>query len=204
MLTIGLCGGSGTGKTTVQATFSDFGIAGVDTDLLYHRLIDTDTPLANTLVATFGEGIRRAGGGIDRRALSSLVFGSPEADVRRATLNRITHAAVLSECRSFIEKQRENGAFAALINAPLLFESGFSAECDITVAVLAPKETRIARIMERDGLLRAEAERRIDAQLSDEYLMANTNYQIHNGGTVSELRQAVAALIENIKNRTEE
>ena len=204
MLTLGLCGGSGTGKTTAQAAFGAAGIAGLDTDLLYHELISGDTPLSLTLIATFGEEIRAEGGGIDRRALAALVFGSPEADARRVTLNRITHAEVLRECRAFLDQERRAGAFAAVINAPLLFESGFAQECDVTVALLAPRDMRISRIIARDGITPEEAARRIDAQLSDEFLIQNTTYQIHNDGSEAELQQAVAALINNIKNRTEE
>ena len=204
VLTLGLCGGSGTGKTTAQAAFCEAGIAGLDTDLLYHKLISGDTPLSRTLITTFGEGIRAAEGGIDRRALAGLVFGSPEADARRLTLNRITHAEVLRECRAFLDAERKAGAFAAVINAPLLFESGFAEECDITVAILAPRDVRIARIVARDGITPEEAARRIDSQLSDDFLTKRTTYQIHNDGSEAELRQAVAALINKIKNRTEE
>ena len=204
MLTLGLCGGSGTGKTTAQAAFCDAGIAGLDTDLLYHELISGDTPLSRTLIATFGGTIRAAGGGIDRRALAALVFGSPEADARRAELNRITHREVLRECRAFLTAERKRGAFAAVINAPLLFESGFAEECDLTIAILAPRDVRISRIVARDGITPEEAARRIDAQLTDAFLTQRTTYQIHNDGSETELRQAVATLIEKIKNRMEE
>ena len=203
MLTIGLCGGSGSGKNEVQAAFARLGIEGLDTDALYHRLIDGDTPLARALAERFGKQILKSGGGVNRIALRDIVF-SKGAEADLADLNAITHAAVLNECRAWLEAQRKAGAFAALINAPLLFESGFDAECDLTVAVLAPKELRILRIMARDGLTREDAARRICAQREDALLAESTTYQIHNSGTEDELFRSVRLLCDRIKKLAED
>lgn len=203
MLTIGLCGGSGTGKTTAQTAFAEAGVPGLDTDVLYHELIAGDTPLSRKMIEIFGECIRLENGGIDRRRLAGLVFGDAASAERRAILNKITHEAVLAECRIFLSKMKEAGVYAALINAPLLFESGFAEECDITVAITAPRSMRIERIMVRDGITRHAAEQRIDAQLDDAFLVANTDYRIHNDGSEADLRQAVANLITQIKSTEE-
>ena len=204
LLTVGLCGGSGTGKTEAQADFARCGIPGLDTDAVYHTLIATDTPLSRELSEHFGKGILASGGGVDRVALSALVFGdSAESKQRREALNRITHRAVLSACRDWLEAQRADGAFAAIINAPLLFESGFHNECDLTVAILAPREVRIDRIMQRDGLSRQSAEQRIDAQLDDQFLITHTDYQINNEGARDALYAKVVKLASAIKNISE-
>ena len=201
LLTIGLCGGSGTGKTEAQADFALCGIPGLDTDAVYHALIASDTPLTRELAECFGEGILTAGGGVDRAILATLVFGEDEESVhRRKHLNSITHRAVLAECREWLAKQHAAGAYAAIINAPLLFESGFHTECDLTVAILAPREARIDRIMARDGISRVNAARRIDAQLDDEYLIAHTDYQIDNNSQRADLYTKVAHLASIIKN----
>ena len=190
MLTVGLCGGSGTGKSAAQADFALYGIPGLDTDLVYHALIAPNMPLTHELAETFGKQILTAEGAVDRTALSALVFGKIEECVqRRNELNRITHQAVLDECRGWLATQREKGAFAAIINAPLLFESGFHTECDLTVAVVAPREDRIDRIMKRDGISRLRAEQRVDAQLSDQFLLVHTDYYIENNGTREALRE---------------
>ena len=204
LLTVGLCGGSGTGKSAAQADFSLFGIPGLDTDLVYHELISGDTPLSRELAECFGCEILAPNGGIDRALLSALVFGdSEEAALRRRELNRITHRAVLDVCRVWLKKQRAEGAFAAIINAPLLFESGFHKECDLTVAVLAPREQRIARIVERDGISPERAVQRIDAQLDDQYLATHTDYQIENDGSRGDLCERVKSLATIIKNISE-
>ena len=204
VLTVGLCGGSGTGKNTAQAYFSLCGIPGLDTDLVYHTLIGADTPLTHELAEAFGARILTKDGSVDRKALSSIVLGEGEERARlRRELNRITHRAVLAECRDWLAKQRENGAFAAIINAPLLFESGFHTECDLTVSVLAPREERIGRIMARDGISRLCAERRIDAQLDDQFLLTHTDYHIENNGTEADLQEKVGLLAAVIKNFSE-
>ena len=204
LLTVGLCGGSGTGKTEAQADFALCGIPGLDTDQVYHALIATDTPLSRELAESFGKGILTSDGGVDRAALASLVFGNDEESARRRKLlNTITHRAVLGECRKWLAEQRKAGAYAAIINAPLLFESGFYTECDLTVAILAPREERIARIMARDGISPENAVRRIDAQLDDEYLIAHTDHQIDNNGQRADLYLKVARLASIIKNISE-
>ena len=204
LLTVGLCGGSGTGKTEAQAAFSLYGIPGLDTDAVYHTLIATDTPLSRQLSARFGTEILAPNGGIDRAALSALVFGDDaESAHRREALNAIAHRAVLAECRVWLAEQRKNGAFAAIINAPLLFESGFHTECDLTVSVLAPLADRVDRITKRDGISPIQAEHRIRAQLDDSFLIEHTDYRIENNGTRAELFDKVKHLASIIKSISE-
>ncbi len=205
MLILGLCGGSGSGKNAVGAVFSSFGFSVLDTDLLYHTMIAADTPLSREIIAQFGNTVRSEGGGVDRLALSRLVFGDgAEKSARRALLNRISHTAVLAECRRWLEAEKEKGTAVAVINAPLLFESGFHRECDLVVAVLAPISLRIARIIARDGIDEAAAARRISAQLSDEYLAEHTDLQVYNDSTEAVLYERAAALAEKIETIAKE
>ena len=203
MLVIGLCGGSGSGKTLVQREFAICGIPGLDTDLLYHEMIGTDTPLSRELADRFGSDIRREDGSVDRARLADLVFGSGKENSLR-DLNRITHAAILSRCREWLAACERGGAFAALINAPLLFESGFDRECDLTVAVLSRFATRILRIARRDGITEEAARRRVSAQIADEELARRTDYQLYNDGTEEELAGQVLTLCDRIKKIAEE
>lgn len=204
MLTVGLCGGSGSGKTLAQEAFTAAGIPCLDTDALYHSMLSTASPLSKSLIRHFGSGVESENGGVDRRALAALVFEAGEAGGDRlAELNRITHGEILSECRLWLAKQADMGAVAAVINAPLLFESGFHKECDLTVALLAPREERLRRILCRDGITREEAVRRINAQLDDTFLTENTDFQIRNDETAEALYEAVARLSDTIKKIAE-
>lgn len=205
MLTVGLCGGSGSGKTLAQEAFLAAGIPCLDTDALYHDMLSSDSSLSHSLIGHFGKEVGDGAGGIDRRALASLVFEAGEVGrARLFDLNRITHGEILGECRRWLAQREADGAFAAVINAPLLFESGFHKECDLTVAILAPRDKRIERIVARDKITREEAARRVDAQLDDAFLIENTDFQIRNDGTAEAFFQETTRLSYTIKKIAEE
>lgn len=194
MYKIGLCGGIGSGKNLAQDFFAEFGVPGLDADEVYRRLTESPSACTRILADAFGDDILNGDGSLNRRALAALVFGAEEeARERRELLNRLTHGVILEECRDFFKKAEADGAFAALINAPLLLESGFSSECDLTVAILSDRETRVCRIMARNGFSRNEAEARIDAQPDEIYLRDHTDYQLENNGTREELKEKVRA-----------
>ena len=205
MLVIGLCGGSGTGKNLVQAMLSKLGIPGLDTDVVYHRLIGTPSPLTKALSHRFGKEILGLDGAVDRRRLRDIVFADGETGkAALSDLNRISHAAVLDECRAWLSERSAEGAIAAVINAPLLLESGFHTECDAIVAVLADETVRVARLTERDGLTEAEARQRINRQASDATLHEHADFILRNNGTEAELWTQVLSLKEYINNLAKE
>lgn len=198
MLKIGLAGGSGSGKGTVSSLLSQSGIPSFDCDAVYHDLISRDGPLTRTISAAFGEGVRSKDGGIDRRALAAVVFHDRN---KLAELNRITHKEILSVLGEWAKRAEDQGITAILIDAPLLFESGFDRECDMTVAVTAPLETRIERIVSRDGISRKEAEERIAAQLSDEELSRRADVVISNSEDLTHLVTEVGRILSIINER---
>ncbi len=205
MIVIGLCGGSGSGKNEVQAAFLRRAVPGLDADAVYHSLTEHRSALTEALAERFGKAVLRADGSLDRKALAALVFCGGEAQSGRlADLNALTHSAVLEVCRSQLARWREAGERMALINAPLLLESGFDGECDYTVAVLAPVSLRVARIMARDGLSEEQARARIAAQPSDEFLREHTDFQIENATTEAALDQRVEELYRTWLRETEE
>ncbi len=203
MLKIGLCGGSGSGKSLAEKLFAANGIPGLDTDILYHEMISADTPLSRALAARFGNDIQNADGSVNRSRLSEIVFSGVDSTAL-SDLNHITHGAILEQCRLWLEEQAQEGAFAAIINAPLLFESGFDRECDLVVAVVAEIPVRILRIMKRDGLSEEAAHRRIAAQIPDSVLISKADYFIRNDNTEEALGLQVAALSDTIKKIAEE
>ncbi len=205
MLTVGLCGGSGTGKNLVQAMLLPLGIPGIDTDAVYHRLIAAPSPLTEALSHRFGKAILAPDGSVDRRRLRDIVFSDgKEAKEALTDLNRISHAEVLSECRAWLSEQKREGAVAAVVNAPLLWESGFHTECDMTVAVLADEAVRLSRVIARDGLTEEEACRRIERQCDDAFLCEHADFVIKNSGTEEALREQVLLLKEYIINLAKE
>lgn len=200
MYVIGLCGGSGSGKGTVSDIFSEHGYPAIDTDAVYRYLTSTDTECQRALRREFGDGIIAADGTLDRAALSAIVFGSEEADKKRRTLNTISHKFVLDETDRILDNYNRDGIRLALVDAPLLFESGYNEKCDIVLAVIADSDLRIKRICQRDGITIERAELRIASQITNDELVKKSDYVIENNGSYEELRAAVCGTIQKIRN----
>ena len=200
MKVIGLCGGSGSGKGTVAEIFSVFGIPSVDTDRVYHELTSKKSECLDALVLEFGDGIICEEGSLDRKKLADLVFGDGQAAIKRQRLNGITHKFVLDRTREMLSEFESLGAKAALVDAPLLFESGFDRECDVIIAVVADMDVRIERIMARDGISKNSATLRVKTQLPDDYLKSRADYVINNSGTLDTVEKAVCEVAEKILN----
>ncbi len=191
MKVVGLCGGTGAGKGLVSAIFAEFGVVSIDTDAVYHNMISTDSKCAKELILTFGDTIK-AQNGIDRRALRDIVFKSHD---QLNLLNKITHKHILADVKAKIQTLKEKGdCIGVLIDAPLLFESKFNDECDVTVCVIADNDIRLERIIKRDGLTEAQAETRIRSQISNEQLMQMCDYCIENNSDINSLREKIFLL----------
>lgn len=202
MKIIGLSGGSGSGKGTVSKLFLDYGIHSIDADSVYHQLTSSKSPCLDALVAEFGTEILSNDGSLNRKKLFSTVFYSGDVSAKQNRLNKITHKFVLERIREIIDEYKKLGAPAVLVDAPLLFESEFNKECDIIISVIAEKSIRTERIIKRDGITLSEAEKRINSQLSDDFLIDNSNYVIKNNKGIEELKDAVQSIAKQIMNIT--
>ena len=200
MKIIGLAGGSGSGKSTVCKLFFENGFAYINTDEVYHALTATPTPCLDDLVHEFGREILNTDSySLNRQKLAEKVF-KDGATEKLQKLNEIAHYHILKHTQELIDELSEDEYFGVLIDAPLLFESGFNEKCDLIISVIASEDIRIKRITERDGISEEKAKMRIRAQLSDEFLKKNSNYLIVNDGDVSELYKKVDEISEKIKN----
>ena len=122
MVVVGLTGGSGSGKGYICSLLSDNKIRIIDTDSLYHDMISSPGDCVDRLVAAFGDEVLDSQGGIDRGALGKIVFSDPK---KLALLNSVTHTLILQKVREIITESRTLGYYACIVDAPLLFESGF-------------------------------------------------------------------------------
>ena len=173
MIKVAICGGIGSGKSTVCRMFAERGVAHYDSDSRAKALMNESAELRKALVAEFGEECYE-GGVLNRAYLASKVFSSEE---RLAKLNSIVHPAVKADFLRWAEEQE--GDYCILETA-ILFESGFDALVDQKVAILAPQPLRVMRAMERDGATKEQIEARIKAQMSDDELMARCDFAIVN------------------------
>ena len=181
---IGITGGTGCGKTTALEAIRELGGTVVDCDAVYHRLLQTDQALLHAIDARFPGTV--TGGVLQRKKLGSIVF-SDEAAL--ADLNAITHAAILLEVRRLLE----GISGLAAIDAIALIESGLAALCDVTVAVTAPEEVRIARLMARDGISQEYAAARIAAQKSQAWFSGRCDYTLVNDSTQADFHKKCLA-----------
>ena len=191
MKVIGLCGGSGSGKGAVSSIFAEIGIPSIDTDAVYREMTLSDSPCMRELRAEFGREIINSLGGLDRARLASIVFNDPS---RLRTLNKIAHSFILDETRRRLAKYSDEGLPAAIVDAPVLFESGFDKECDEIICVLADRDVRTTRIMSRDGITRDAAEKRIASQMPDETLISKCDHVIYNNSDIESLREQILSL----------
>ena len=175
----GITGGTGCGKTTLLKEIEALGGLVLDCDAIYHELLETDREMLGAIEARF-PGVA-AHGVLDRKKLGSIVFSDKNALL---DLNRITHSAVKREVVARLEAQP---ALAA-IDAIALFEGKLSELCDVTVAVTAPEEERVRRLMLRDEIPEEYARARIAAQKPESYFVENCDFVLHNDGTAEQFR----------------
>ena len=180
MIKIGLCGSSGSGKGYVCKKFKAYGVEYIDTDKVYRDIAVGGSECVNELCAFFGDEIVSPDGSLDRRELSKRVFEGEGSKERLKVLNEITHKYIKKETERILWENEEKGVIATIIDAPVLFESGFDDMCDVTVCVTAPTELKIKRILKRDNIPLEKAKARLQSQLPDSILREKCDYEIVN------------------------
>ena len=192
MKIIGLTGGSGTGKGTVAARMRALGAGWVDADAVYRTLCAENREMLSALDTAFGI-VTDANGALDRPKLAKIVFSDP---TKLQTLNEITTPYIRRASLDAIHAQSE--CPIVLYDAPTLFEAGADDFCDKIIAVLAPHDTRVARIIERDGLSDEAARARIDAQPNDMFYREKCDFIIENNGDLDMLYRDTDALYSQL------
>lgn len=186
---IGITGGTGSGKTTLLNMLQKQGAMILDCDKIYHNLLQTDKALLQAIAARFPGCVNE--NGLDRKKLGSVVFSDQSA---LQDLNRITHSAVKDAVLSSLQAKPE----LAAIDAIGLFEGGLAELCDVTVAVIADKHIRIARLMARDHITEEYAQKRIAAQRAPEEFIALCDHILENNGTEAEFQHKCLAFFQDL------
>lgn len=196
MLTIGLSGQSGAGKGEFSRIFKRLdGVYCLDTDVTAREVVEKGEPCLERLYEYFGSEILLPDGNLDRKKLAQIAFTDDE---KHQKLNEITHFYIMEKVKKWLFDVEKDGAKVAIIDAPLLFESGADKLCDITIGVTAPYATRLKRIMRRDGIDKKNAKIRLDSQPKDEFFEENCTYTLANNGSLASLEKKAKVLIDSV------
>ncbi len=189
---IGITGGTGCGKTTALKTIEkDFGGLVLDCDRIYHELLAQDSSLLEAIENRFPGCVEYSK--LNRKKLAGIVFSDPKA---LADLNTITHGAVKKE----VLRRMDNapGGVPIAIDAIELFDGGLGELCDVTLAITARSEDRIARLMVRDNITKEQATARIQAQKLESYFREKCDYILENNGSQVDFQRKCFAFFENL------
>lgn len=184
--TLGVTGGIGSGKTTVCGFLEGKGGRVFYADLEAKRLMQEDEPVRAEITEVFGADAYTDDGKLNRAFLADQVFGD---SARLERLNNIVHPRVFEAFASAKERAKEEGIDLLVHEAALLFEAGGDAHVDITAAVVAPDDDRVARVAERDDVAPEQVRARMGHQLPQDELRRRADYVIENDGSLEDLRQ---------------
>lgn len=171
---LGITGGTGCGKTTLLNCITARGGQLLDCDAIYHELLASDAALNAAIEARFPGTYEN--GKLNRKKLGTIVFADSKSLL---DLNSITHTAIRQE----VERRLDRRPALAAIDAVALFESGLNTLCDVTIAVTAPLEDRVQRLMKRDGITESYARSRIAAQPPAAWFAQRVDYILENNDT---------------------
>ena len=186
---LGITGGTGCGKTTLLQAIENRGGLVLDCDAVYHELLTRDTALLDAIEGRFPGVVEN--GELQRKKLGAIVFADENALL---DLNAITHGAIKAE---IVRRLAEKPTLAA-IDAIALFEGGLAELCDTTVAVCAPEESRVERLMARDGITREYARNRIRAQKPEHWFRQMCDHTLYNDGSRAAFEEKCRVFLDEV------
>lgn len=195
MKIVGLTGGIGSGKSTIAKWFLEAGIPVYNSDEEAKRLMNESPEIRSQLIQVFGEAAY-LNDELNRKFISSQVFENKDL---LGKLNQIVHPEVFQDFKNWIQIQ--NAPFVVK-EAAILFESGSYNDCDYIISVIANEETRIQRVMERDGVSYDQVLSRIKNQWTDELRIVNSDFIIKNNDGLDELKEEFDEVYNKLLKKT--
>lgn len=194
MLKVALTGGIATGKSHVLEQCRRRGVPCLDADVLAHGVTAAGTEATAAIAARFGADVLAADGSVDRARLASIVFADPAA---RRHLESLIHPAVYRAITAGLRAFELLAAPLAVVDVPLLYESGHADDFDRVIVTVCPPEMQLARLIAR-GLSEAEARQRIAAQWPTEEKARRATFVIRTDGTFEETDRQVERVLESL------
>lgn len=183
-MNIGLTGGIASGKSTVARMLVESGAALVDADRIAREIVEPGQPSLAQIVERFGQAVLHEDGTLNRKKLGEIVFAD---EAKRKALEAITHPAIRAVMRERMDKlQREAPKRLVVVDVPLLYESGLQSLFEEVMVVYVPRSVQLERLIKRDGLSKADAERRLNAQMDIEEKKRLADIVIDNSGSLED------------------
>ena len=195
---IGLTGQTGAGKSTVRELFKVKGAAVIDADAVSHDIVDNDLSCLTDIVEHFSCIVLNDKGKLNRKALGRIVFSDPK---KLAVLNKIMFPYIVSAIKGKVTAYEHAGAQMIVIDGATLIESGCSKMCSVLISVTAEEETRLTRIIHRDGITKRDAVHRVSAQHPEEFYIEASDYVIKNNGTPGDLEREAERVLDEIEGK---
>ena len=191
MLILGLTGGIACGKSTISLTLRELGAVIIDGDVLSRELTAEGGKALPAIRDAFGDEVFHSDGTLDRRGLGAVIFADNQA---RETLDSIMQPLLREMIIEGIAFARAEGAAVCVLDMPLLYEKKLDGLCDRVWCAYIPRETQLARLMERDGFSRDEAEARLRSQIPAEEKAARADVVIDTSGSIQYTKEYVISL----------
>ena len=195
---VGLTGGIACGKSVVRRRLSECDVPTLDADEVVHGLLASGTDVSREIESAFGAEVVAADGSVDRKRLGARAFSDERA---RERLNAIVHPRVFSAIESFFEKMAREKKSIAVVDAALMIETGSFRHYDCIVVVFCRPALQLRRLMERDGLTREEAERRIRAQMPIDEKCRFADFLVDTSGTLEGTLAQTDRLLDELRAR---
>lgn len=192
----GLTGPTGAGKSTVAAELCRQGCTVLDCDRIARQVTTDCVPCLEELRSEFGDEVFQDDGTLNRTKLAEKAFSSADGTKK---LNAITHPWIRSRIEQEIQRSREQGSKLFVLDAPLLFEAGADVLCNQILAVLAPADLRMQRIIQRDNLTEDLAKARMQAQPEDVFYQERADFCLDGTLDADELSRQVRQIIRGVE-----
>ena len=187
-LVVGLTGQTGAGKTTVSDYLKENGVTIIDADHIAREVVESGSACIADIALEFGCEYINMDGTLNRKKMAKTVF-TDKAKLKK--LNALIFPYIIDSIRTRTAQLRREQQGIIVLDAPTLFESGGDKLCDVIVSVVTPREERLRRVLERDGITREAAEARMSNQHEDEYYTRRSHFVITNSSDLAHLEKEV-------------
>ena len=195
MIVLGLTGSIGMGKSATAALFAEEGAAVCDADAIVHALYDLGGAAVEPIAEAFPGGVQQ--GVVDRKALGARVLGDPAALAR---LEAIVHPLVAAARAEFLVRQAAQGAPVAVLDIPLLYETGAHADVDGVVVVSAPLPVQRERVLARPGMTEAKLNAVLERQIDDAEKRSRADFLVDTGRGLEVAREQVRRILAQVRD----